>query len=478
MGAVVTGGTYPSCDIVRSVGADGEKDDVRSTISAPLAGVEEGSAAWAAGFEAGCALTALDGVPIADILDWRWRSCEDRIEVGYIDREGEAGSVVLEREEGEDWGFVFDGSIFDGVRRCRNACTFCFMRQLPLGLRPSLYVRDDDFRLSFLAGTFVTLTNVTDDDVVRMVEQRLSPLHVSLHAVDPTTRRLLMGKNALRGLQVLDRLLQAGIQCHCQVVLVPQVNDGAQLAATLEWAWERPGILSVGIVPLGFTRHQDVFDHSFNDPAAAQAVLDAIAPFQRRGCAQRGTPWVFAADEFYCNAFGDQVLGHLPSAAHYGDFSLFEDGIGIVRTVVDQWRSPEVAAAAVDCAGALRAADRRAFMVSGWAQRPFFDALVRHAGIDDVFSALYVSNRFFGGNVDVTGLLCGTDIADAVRRLVRSDPRAMVFVPSIIFNDDGVALDGQSVEAMEAVCGHPLCVVSLSAQDYLQEIAEFVRSSE
>lgn len=158
--------------------------------------MEPESPADDAGFAPGCYLTTVDGAPLRDIIDWRWLTADDDITVGYIDLDGEAGVVELEREPGERWGFEFDGVLFDSVKLCRNACVFCFMRQLPDGVRPSLVLRDDDFRLSFLAGTFVTLTNLKPEDEARIIEQHISPLRVSLHASEPELRRRMIGKHA------------------------------------------------------------------------------------------------------------------------------------------------------------------------------------------------------------------------------------------------------------------------------------------
>ncbi len=462
---------YPGPDIERAASG-------ASVVAVPIAGVVEDSPAWEAGFEEGCLLTALDGESIPDIIDWRWRSAGSSIEVGYIDLDGEAGTAVLQREGGEDWGFVFEGTVFDGIRRCRNACTFCFMHQLPGGLRPSLYVRDDDFRLSFLSGTFVTLTNLSAADERRIIEQRISPLHVSLQAADPAVRAKLIGCHAAWGLAALERLLDAGIHCAAQVVLVPGENDGAVLQDTLRWAEGRPGIDSVGIVPLGYTRHQERFSRSFNDAAAARAVLGAIAPFQSRALQRGAGPWVFAADEFYSNAYGDALLENLPDAAFYGDFSLFEDGIGIIRSVVDDWRTDSVRRQAACTAEALRGADRCAWMVSGLAQRHFLDRLLAEAGLADRVRPLYVQNRFFGGNVDVTGLLCGEDIAGALAAAAAADPRGLFFIPSIVFNDDGLTLDGWSADGLRQAAGCPLTVVSLDPTEYLAQIAAQAAASE
>ena len=382
---------------------------------APIAAVEPESPADDAGFTAGCYLTTVDGQPLRDIIDWRWLTAEDVITVGYIDQDGEAGEVELEREAGERWGFEFDGVLFDQVKLCRNACVFCFMRQLPEGVRPSLVLRDDDFRLSFLSGTFVTLTNLRPADEARIIEQQISPLRVSLHASDPELRRSMIGKHAQHGLDALDRLLAAGIEAHAQIVLMPGVNDGDALRETLEWAWERPNIQNVGIVPLGFTKHQTALHESFTTPEAALGVIRTIEPFQTRARAERGGPWVFAADEFYVNAFGAETPAHIPPASDYGDYEMFEDGIGIVRSYVDEFAAACESGLAAEAARALTARNFTARFIVGEAMQPFLDAMVARSPLAGRLVPLTVKNAYFGGNVNVTGLLCGCDIAAAVR---------------------------------------------------------------
>lgn len=492
-----------------------------------------------AGFVPGCYVTQVDGQPVRDIIDWRWLSADDSMRVGYIDLDGDAGEVDLERDEGEDWGFSFEGVVFDGVRQCRNACLFCFMRQLPQGMRPSLTLRDDDFRLSFLSGTFVTLTNVTPEDEARILDQCISPLRVSLHAVDADVRRRLVGKHAAHGLAVLDRLLEQGVQAHAQIVLLPGENDGEVLKRTLDWAYAREGILNIGIVPLGYTKHQRAFERSFNEPASAQAVLDTIAPFQRRALAERDTSWVFAADEFYRNAFGEDLLEKLPSAGHYGDFGMFEDGIGIIRSFVDDWHLSCEEGIVRRCAAVLRECGLRVRFVVGEAMQPFFGQLVEESPLCGVFEPLVVSNDFFGGNVDVTGLLCGCDMVAAVSscmsgvaagsgllddaqslkqscshesatgafgscgtRLVNAaeqasaacgdeeaklgdvvgvvgsrscESKVLFCIPRVVFNDDGLTLDGMTLEDMEKRAGVPLAVVSCNPSEFLPEIEALAR---
>ncbi len=446
-------------------------------IGAPVVAVEQNSPADDAGFGPGCFITAIDGQQVRDIIDWRWLSADDAIEVSYVDADGDAGAVTLERDPGEDWGFAFDGVVFDGVKLCRNACTFCFMRQLPRGMRPSLSLRDDDFRLSFLSGTFVTLTNLSEEDEQRIIDQRISPLRVSLQAVGAEVRRNLIGRHAAHGLAALERLLDAGIECHAQIVLVPGQNDGEALDETLAWAYARPGILDVGIVPLGYTRHQDVFAESFDDPAAAREVLKQIEPFQQKARAERGHAWVHAADEFYCNAYGVDVAASLPPSSDYGDFDMYEDGIGIARSCVDEWRAACATNTAGECADALRARGMRARLVAGRAMEPYFGRLIAEAGMEDCFSPLYVDNAYFGGNVTVTGLLCGCDIARVIAEARAADgdnADVLFFVPNVVFNDDGLTLDGMHVGDIERAAGAVLHVVSCSPSEYLHEIAQVV----
>ncbi len=452
--------------------------DAGECLGALVSSVDPDSPADDAGFYPGCRIVAVDGMPVRDSIDWRWLTADDEIELSYIDAQGDSGTVLLCRDEGESWGITFDGVVFDGVKRCRNACTFCFMRQLPSGLRPSLSLRDDDFRLSFLSGTFVTMTNVTPEDERRICEQRISPLRVSLHAVDADTRRRLIGKHAARGLGVIERLLASGIEMHVQIVLVPHVNDGDVLRQTLAWAYEHPGILNVGIVPLGYTRHQSVFSESFNDARASLRVLSMLEPFQLRACEERGCAWVYAADEFYRNAYGDSLIDRIPPASFYGDFGMFEDGIGIVRSYIDDMRAASESKTIDAFALACEQAGVSCRMIVGRAMEPLLDQLVSQYALDRVFAPLYVDNDFFGGNVDVTGLLVGADVAralqdDACDALLRGT--SIVYaLPDVVLNDDGLFLDDLTVEDVQRASGASIRVVSCNPSEFFSELASHV----
>lgn len=380
--------------------------------------VAAGSAGAEAGIRPGDRVVAIDGQPVRDVLDWQWLADSAGFDVTVENDDG-VFDLTVEPAPGEPLGITFDDVVFDGVRECVNACAFCFVTQLPAGMRPSLYVRDDDYRLSFLYGNFVTLTNMDEADIERVKEQRLSPLYVSLHAVDPAVRRSLVACTVDdTTTERMDELLDAGIELHVQIVAVPGVNDGDVLAATLDWLSARPGVLSVGIVPLGFTRHQTRFSRTF-DQRGAGAVIDAIAPYQQEMRDRRGCTWVYAADEFYLIASRE-----MPAADAYDDFPQFENGIGMVRAFADEIAADEVP-------------DADATVVTGMLFAPVLERLLRQRGCAGV-RVLAVENQLMGGNVSVTGLLGGGDIAAAIRADAHAGP---YLVPDVVVNSDGLLLD-------------------------------------
>lgn len=452
---------------------------------AEIIDITPNSPAYDAGFEPGCKITHVDGHEIRDMIDWRWLTTEDVIEVSYIDLDGDSGVVTLERELGEDWGFMFGRAVFDDVKTCRNACTFCFMRQLPRGMRSSLSLRDDDYRLSFLEGTFATFSNLDDGDIARIIEQRISPLRVSLHVVDADVRRQLMGPHAQEGMYALLRLMDAGIEFDAQVVFVPGVNDGTVLDETIIWAYERPQIRNLGIVPLGFTSHQNVFTKSFDDARDSLRVLEQLKPYQARALKERGFPFVYAADEFYCNAYGDDVMAHIPAADFYGDFSMFEDGIGIVRSAMDSWDEAESGGTISELVRVLDESRAHVFYICGEAMRNYAQELVSGSELDGKFDFVIAKNEFFGGNVNVTGLLCGCDIARTAKDVLsmnKDKERSIIAIPDVVFNDDGVTLDDWTLGDVKAQIGEEsqarVHVVSSNPIDYIEQISELVSSQD
>ncbi|MGN0034122.1 MAG: DUF512 domain-containing protein [Coriobacteriales bacterium] len=458
-------------------GADYAPSSESGTSGGRLSQVDEGSVAYEAGLRAGMIIDAVDGQPLRDLVDWYWLSADDSITVsGTVPEElaeqlGADGAFEydcdLEREPGQEWGVTFAEAVFDGMRLCVNDCLFCFMRMLPRHMRRTLYLPDDDYRLSFLQGNFVTLTNMTDADVERVVRMRISPLHVSVHAVDHDVRRRLIGANEARGLSVLEQLLDAGIECHAQVVLVPGINDGSVLEQTLRWLEERDGVLSCSIVPVGYTSFQSSIAASFDEAQAAGAVIDLVEPFQRRSRDRLGVTRFHLADEFYLNASRP-----LPEARDYDGFGQYEDGIGMVRSFMEEW-TEFWEQAPTGLADRVAASDRRAHLLTGASFAPILRALVSCCPIGANVEVHAVENAFFGGNVDVTGLLTGQDLAAAVRALPAEDG-AVAFVPDVVFNADGVTLDDCTADDIARRAGRETRVLSCNVDAMLAQLIAYL----
>ncbi len=392
------------------------------------------------GIEPGMRIMSVNGKPLTDMIVWLWETDGDAVEVEVFDpRDDTVATASLERFPGEEWGIEFDGAVFDGMRTCVNACVFCFMNMLPKESRSSLSIRDDDYRLSFLQGNFVTLTNMTDHEVEDAIEKMLSPMNVSLHAITPACRRKLIGRNAPRGIEVLERLLAAGIEVHAQIVLCPGLNDGDELRATLEYVEAHPGITSLAIVPLGFTKHQKRFTTSYSDDVeASRAVVRMLEPFQERARATRGATVFQLADEFYVDA-----RLPVPAAETYDGFPQFYDGIGMLRSFLDEVDA--LRSARVGDIKAVRshldARSARVIVVCGEAAQSTFDAFCALFGADGAVATQAIRNEYFGGNVNVTGLICACDL---LAQLPHDLAGAIVLVPEVMFNYDSLTLDGKA----------------------------------
>lgn len=411
-------------------------------LGAWVASVEEGSPAWEAGLEPGMRVDAVNGVPLDDIITWRWEAdgASVDLDVTVVGEDGseEACACTIERGPGQDWGLAFSDVLFDGIRTCRNACVFCFMSMLPEGMRDSLYLRDDDYRLSFLQGNFVTLTNVGDDDLGRIVSYRLSPMNVSIHAVSHEARRAMMGRNEARGLEVLDRLCEEGIEVHAQVVLCPGLNDGEELLRTLDYVEARPAVTSLAIVPMGYTKNSSFTRSYSDDPEAARAVVEAVAPYQERARATLGITRFQLSDEFYVAARLDP-----PPAEDYDGYPQFYDGIGMLRSFIDDTSRvvAELPGRAAAVAGALERDDLGLLLVCGEAAEGVYRGFLEGVGWAPRAEAFAVRNDYFGGDVNVTGLIVAEDI---LAQLPADLSRTVVVLPDLMLNFDSVTLDGMA----------------------------------
>ncbi len=426
-----------------------------------IAAVAEGSIAEREGVRPGDQMVSINGHVLRDVIDYRFYGAEEELEI-IVERDGQRMVLQVERGYDEDLGIEFAAPTFDGIRRCNSQCTFCFIAGMPKGMRPSLYVRDDDYRYSFLFGNFITLTNLTEADWQRLAEQRLGPLYVTVHATDLALRRRILGNPAAPDVtDQLYRLGELGIQLHTQVVLVPGLNDGPALAQTVaDLAALHPAVQSMAIVPVGFTRYHRCDLRPYR-PGEAGPILDQIINWQEEYRSQHGLNLVYASDEWYL------LAGHeVPSADAYDGFPQLENGVGLTRVFLDEWEEARsrVRGSTLDLAcwrssrtfagPAKRETSfatpeensygikvRKIALVCGTLIAPLLaeiaDEFRQLTGLEA--EVIPVVNQFFGPTVTVSGLLTGRDVIAALRGRDLGD---VVFLPRTLFDAAGkVTLD-------------------------------------
>lgn len=386
--------------------------------------------------EAGDRLLAINGKPVRDIIDYTYLSAENELTLDIVKMNGEEWEMEVERGEGESLGLTFPAPV---PKRCGNKCVFCFVHQLPRGMRSPLYVKDEDYRLSFLYGNYVTLANITAADLARIKEQRLSPLYISVHATDPAVRERLLGKSAIRPLlPVMEELARFGITMHAQVVLCPGLNDGAVLDRTVaDMVSLYPRVASLAVVPVGLTRHRKGLP--LLEPVTSGYAAEFITTWQERArdIADRlGEPFLFLADEFYIKAGLE-----FPSLESYGDLPQLENGVGMIPLFLVE--ADEVLAAAEPCP------PQTVTVVTGESAHSylsdFLAALGKITGV--TFLTVAVQNRLFGENITVAGLVAGRDIQAALAGRERGE---LVLIPDVMIKEGvGVFLDDLTVAELE-----------------------------
>ena len=414
-----------------------------------VAAVRPRTPAAAAGIRAGDRVLAINGHALRDAIDFQFHSGDEPL-VLSVDRGGVPVTMRLVRRVGAELGVELEAPRAAEITTCANKCVFCFIHQLPKGMRKSLYVKDDDFRLSFLHGNYITLTDLDESELDRIVEQRLSPLYVSVHATDPALRWELLGRPRVTAeiLPRLERLAKAGIRMHAQIVLCPGLNDGAHLERTVrELAPLHPHVVTTAVVPVGLTRHRERLPalRTLTDDEARELTV-RVAAWQREFLERLGSRFVFLGDEVYL-----QAGVPLPEADAYEGFAVAEDGIGLVR------RFEDGVARAVRRRRAV-ARPRPVTLVSGALYAPRLQRLV--AAIPGATARVAaVPNHFFGGSVSVAGLLTGQDIARHLAML--PDLGEAIVVPAVALRDrDGVFLDDMTPADLTAAVGVPVRVVA------------------
>jgi putative radical SAM enzyme (TIGR03279 family) len=396
-----------------------------------------------AGLQPGDALRTINGRFIRDVVDYRFYQADEELLI-EVDRQGKPVLLRVSKDPDEDMGIIFGEEPAPFIRQCANKCVFCFIkglperhepqRGLPLGMRDSLYIKDDDYRYSFLFGNFITLTNLKEQDWQRLEEQRLSPLYVSVHTTNPELRRKMVdGPRAGDIIGHIERLGRIGITAHAQLVLCPEMNDGAELDRSLrDLAELRPIIETVAVVPVGLTKFNNLIKTDglpvlrTYRREEAEAVVRQVQRWQRQFAAQDGDPFVFLSDEFYV------LTGRkFPGARHYGAFPQIDNGVGMTRHLLDHWsRQRRRLPSSLPM-------PRKITIFTGTMAAPILAGIaagLRHvAGLS--VEVVPVANGFFGELVTVAGLLTGQDLLDAI--LAHPDPGDRILIPRVALDDPG-----------------------------------------
>ena len=428
--------------------------------------VDPRSPASRAGVRVGETLTHINGHPIVDVLDYKFYSYDPRLELTLKEPDGSARTLRIRKMEGEDLGLEFETYLMDRARSCANNCIFCFVDQMPPGMRKSLYFKDDDARLSFLMGNYLTLTNLSQREIQRIIDLRISPINVSVHTTDPALRaEMLKNKRAGEAIDTMRRFTQANITMNCQIVSCPGINDGPALDKTLnDLAGMFPAVNSISVVPVGVTKFREgLYPLKPYTREQAAALIDQVEVFAARHLEKQGTRLVWCSDEFYLLAGRE-----LPDEVFFEEFTQLDNGVGMLRLLTEEFRRGLNLMEPEEMEGAVPFS-----IATGVSAAPFLGQLVDMARTKcgKIQGEVYpIVNRFFGETITVAGLVTGGDLIDQLRgkklgerllipaNMLRSGER--VFLDDVSLDDVErelnvtvipVAQDGY--ELLDAMCG-------------------------
>lgn len=410
-------------------------------MGAIISRVDPGSVGQKFGFRAGDEIITINGQLLRDIIDYYFQTTEFKLEINYI-REGMPHSTVIHKDESESLGLDFKDEIFDGIRTCNNKCMFCFVDQLPRKMRKTLYLKDDDYRLSFLHGNYITLTDISEKDLRRITEQRLSPLYVSIHATDPSVRVKMLGNQSAGNiLKTLNKLKLHGIQCHTQIVIVPNVNDGKVLKKTLQDLFLlHPTIKTVAIVPVGLTSFNNRKNLRGVRPTEAKHIYEIVKKFQDRAKKKFGFPIFYISDEFYMMMDKD-----FPKYSHYGYFDQIGNGVGLCRKLITDFNRrhryfPE-----------SLENKRNVWVITGILGEKVLKPLLKEFRTIKKLNVtlIPVRNSFFGKTVTVTGLLTGQDIQNTLQKELKNKKKPDLIVFPDVLLHKGLFLDDYKPDGIQ-----------------------------
>jgi len=440
--------------------------------------VEAGSIAEELEIEAGDKLLTINGKEIRDVLDFLFYSGDDEIEIEIMKPDGEVWALEIEKDFYEEIGIEFGNPILDDAKHCHNNCIFCFIDQLPKGMRQSLYFKDDDSRLSFLQGNYVTLTNVKEQDLDRMIEYQLSPVNVSIHTTNPELRKQMLN-NRFAGdlLARLKKLTDHKIEVNGQLVLVPGVNDGAELDRTLQDLSKiGPNLVSVAAVPVGMTRFREGLALlTLYDQKSASDLIDQVTKWQDHFLEHRGCRFIHLSDEFYLTARRE-----VPAFEAYEGFRQLENGVGLIRKF-----GTEVHSALEQLAPVAGNSDTGAVMpmvtidlVTGTLAGEFMESLAK--AIMKRLPRLElrvhpVVNRFFGDTITVAGLLTGADLYETLKSV---DSLKWVLMPeAMLKSEETLLLDDWTVALLSEKLGAEVIPVKVEGQALIDQLIDLIQKA-
>lgn len=425
--------------------------------------VQPASPAAKAGLKAGDLLLRIGSEPVIDFLDYQALTAEKKIEI-TIRRDGQEKTFRIRKDEYADLGLSFEKPMMSGMRMCCNKCLFCFVDQLPDNVRPTMRVKDDDWRMSMMMGNYVTLTNVSDRELDRIIARHASPLYISVHAADPELRARILGQE--RGRKLLDQLKKlsdGGIEFHTQAVLCPGINDGDALEDTIRRLIEIPGALSLALVPVGLTGHRDgLTPLKPYTKEQAQAVIEIANRWREKLLEEKGTRFVFPSDEFYLQA-GIEV----PSDEEYEDYGQIDDGVGLLRLLETEFSEAYDELPAED---KQPGGEKQLLIGCGLSAAPFLTRLMDEHPLTGIrVKVVGVENQFFGPTVTVSGLVTGRDLTDRLKGEVGEK----VFITECMLRSEGDRfLDDMELHEAEQILGKPIIPVGRRGDELLTALLE------
>jgi putative radical SAM enzyme (TIGR03279 family) len=428
------------------------------------------SAAQEAGIEPGDLLLSINGQKIQDVFDYRFLTADSNLLVEVEKRDGEIWEIEIDKDEYEDLGLEFEDPLISEAKSCTNKCVFCFIDQLPKGMRSTVYFKDDDSRLSFLTGNYITLTNLDSNELERVIRYHMSPVNVSVHTTNPQLRKSMLG-NRFAG-DVLNRLrtlVDGGIAVNAQIVLCRGLNDGKELDRTLEdLSPLYPGLASVSVVPVGLTKWREgLYELKPFDEQASAEVLKQVGGWQKKLLRELDTRLVYLADEFYIKAGVD-----LPAYEEYEDFPQIENGVGLMSMFIREFRTyTGKHGKKLDNHCARLMPGRRVSIATGMCAYPFIKQMAQE--LEKRYNNLKVEvypikNDFFGENVTVTGLLTGCDIASQLEG--RELGSELLLSRSMLKSGEELFLDDYTVEGLCSKLGTKITIVENDGEDFAKKL--------